>query len=297
MSLNLKIALVTDSTSYLTRDEIEQYNINVLPIPVIIDDKEYLEHVDFNSQQLYELEQAGAGFPQTSQPSIGELLSLFEQIKADGYDAIIAITLAGTISGFNQTLVNLANANPELHLYPFDSQITVRLMGYQVIAAAKMIAAGLNPAQIISNLSELRQQTDEIFVVDDLNNLVRGGRLSNASALVGSMLQIKPLLTFDAESHRIVSFDKVRSMKKAIAKSEKLMAKKIETNVSDLEKLRIIIYHANERETAIKIQAELTAKYPQTPNEIDEFGPVIATHLGEKAIGITWMPDVLQITY
>ena len=293
----MKIALVTDSTSYLTEAEIEKYHINVLPIPVIIDGKEYLEHVDFNSAQLYELQHNGAGFPQTSQPSIGELLGLFEQLKNDSFDAILTITLAGTISGFNQTLINLSNTNPEFNLYPFDSQITVRLMGYLVIAAAKMIAAGLNPAQIISNLSELRQQIDEIFVVDDLNNLVRGGRLSNASALVGLMLQIKPLLTFDDESHRIVSFDKVRSMKKAIAKAEKLLAKKLESSNTDPSKLRFIIYYANDLDSAIKIQAELSAKYPTTPIEIDEFGPVIATHLGEKALGITWMPDVLKIEY
>lgn len=296
MGLILKIALVTDSSSYLTQTEVEKYNITVVPIPVIIDDVVYQENIDLNADKLYELQKSGSDFPKTSQPSIGEMVDLFTNLREKGYDEIIAITLAGTISGFNQSLVGLASTNQDLHLHVFDSEITVRLMGYMVIAASKMITAGYNVNQIMDKLAEIRATTDEIFVVDDLNNLVRGGRLSNASGLVGSMLQIKPLLTFDNDTHKITSFDKVRSMKKALIKSKKLMNQRISEN-KDADDLRIIIYHANDLETAEKLKEELTTEYPKLPIEIAAFGPVVATHLGEKAIGLTWMIDVEKMKF
>lgn len=244
----LKIALVTDSTSVLTEQEVKDNNINVVPIPVIVGDKEYLEGVNITSEQLFEMQRQGAAFPKTSQPSMGQMLELFNKLHDEGYEAIIAITLSSGISGFYQNLVNMAHNNPEYNLYPYDSKMTVKLQGYLVLAAAKMIKKGLEPEAIINNLDKIRDTIQELFVVDDLKNLSRGGRLSNASAFIGTMLQIKPILTFNDEG-KIVAFDKIRSMKRAVSKVEKLALEKT-AELPYRDKLRLFVFHSNDHKQA-----------------------------------------------
>lgn len=291
----LKIALVTDSTSVLTEQEVKDNNINVVPIPVIVGDKEYLEGVNITSEQLFEMQRQGADFPKTSQPSMGQMLELFNKLHDEGYEAIIAITLSSGISGFYQNLVNMAHNNPEYNLYPYDSKMTVKLQGYLVLAAAKMIKKGLEPEAIINNLDKIRDTIQELFVVDDLKNLSRGGRLSNASAFIGTMLQIKPILTFNDEG-KIVAFDKIRSMKRAVSKVEKLALEKT-AELPYRDKLRLFVFHSNDHKQAEEIKQFINENFPNKPVDIAEFSPVIATHLGEKSIAIAWMIDIDKLDF
>ena len=289
----MKIALVTDSTSVLTEKEVKDNNVIVAPIPIIIGDKEYLEGVNITSAELFETQKQGAAFPKTSQPSMGEMLALFNKLHEEGYEAIITITLSSGISGFYNTLENMARNYPEYGLYPYDSKMTVRLQGYLVLAAAKMIKNGLEPQEIIAKLDSIRSTIDELFVVDDLKNLSRGGRLSNASAFIGTMLHIKPLLTFNEEG-KIIAFDKIRSLKRAVSKVENIALER--TNKLDYkDKLRFFVFHSNDEKQAEGIKEFIEDNFPGKPIDVAEFSPVIATHLGEKSIAIAWMIDIDKI--
>lgn len=290
----MKIALVTDSTSVLTEQEIKENNVIVAPIPIIIGDKEYLEGVNITSKQLFETQKQGAAFPKTSQPSMGEMISLFNKLYDEGYEAIITITLSSGISGFFQTLQNVARNNPEYHLYPYDSKMTVRLQGYLVLAAAKMIKAGYTPEEILERLDKIRATIDELFVVDDLKNLSRGGRLSNASAFIGTMLHIKPLLTF--EDGKIVAFDKIRSLKRAVSKVEDIALERT-SKLPYKDKLRLFVFHSNDEKQAEGIKEFILDNFPGMPVDVAEFSPVIATHLGEKSIAIAWMIDINKLEF
>ena len=290
----MKIALVTDSTSVLTEHEIKENNVIVAPIPIIIGEKEYLEGVNITSKQLFETQKQGAAFPKTSQPSMGEMISLFNKLYDEGYEAIITITLSSGISGFFQTLQNVARNNPEYHLYPYDSKMTVRLQGYLVLAAAKMIKAGYTPEEILERLDKIRATIDELFVVDDLKNLSRGGRLSNASAFIGTMLHIKPLLTF--EDGKIVAFDKIRSLKRAVSKVEDIALERT-SKLPYKDKLRLFVFHSNDEKQAEGIKEFILDNFPGMPVDVAEFSPVIATHLGEKSIAIAWMIDIDKLEF
>lgn len=288
----MKIALVTDSTSVLTEQEVQENNVIITPIPVIVGDKEYLEGVNITSNELFKMQKEGAAFPKTSQPSMGKTIELYNKLHEEGYEAIIHITLSSGISGYNQTLQNIAHNNPEYHLYPYDSKMTVRLQGHLVLAAARMIKNGLTPERIIERLDEIRSTIDEYFVVDDLKNLNRGGRLSNASAIIGTMLHIKPILTF--KDGKIVAIDKIRSMKRAVTKIEKMTLEK--TNKLDYkDKLRFFAFHSNDLNQAKEIEKFINNHFPGMPVDIAEFSPVIATHLGEKSVAIAWMLDIDKI--
>lgn len=285
----MKVAIVTDSTSYLTEAEIAKYDIKVVPMPFILKDKIYKEGVDVTTEEYYAMLSESDSFPTTSQPSIGEMMQLYEHLKEDGYEAVISIHLAATISGFVSNVASLEGSIEGLDIYAYDSKITVRLMGNLVLKAAQMAAAGKTPAEILPVLDELRESIDEYFVVDDLQSLVRGGRLSNAGALIGAMLKVKPILTFDNDTNHIVPFEKVRSMKKALKRTEELFN---EALVDANYPVRAIVIHANNEAGGRAFQAEVQAQHPDIPVDLSYFGPVIGTHLGQGAIGLTWMRDI-----
>ncbi|GEP18717.1 DegV family protein [Pediococcus argentinicus] len=283
----MKIAIVTDSTCYLSKEEVESNNITVVPIPVIIDGKSYDEDKDITTEEFYERLRTSHTFPSTSQPPLGEMIELYSNLAKEGYDTIISIHLASTISGFVQSLKGLEGTIDGVNLVVYDSQITVRLMGILVLEAARMARENASVDDILARLNYVRETIGEYFVVDDLQNLVRGGRLSNASAFVGSLLKIKPILTFN-ESHEIVAFEKVRSTKKALARVEHLFEE--EQKRVDYP-LRAMVIHANDEKAAIKWRDSLSEKYPDLPIDISYFGPVIGTHLGEKALALAWSID------
>ncbi|MFC6181558.1 DegV family protein [Lactiplantibacillus daowaiensis] len=284
----MKIAVVTDSTSYLTPQEVADNDIHVVPIPVIIDGKVYQEGVDITTKDFYANMKSFKSFPSTSQPPVGEMIEFYNKLGDQGYDAVISIHLASTISGFYNSLENMRDAVDNIKLVPYDSQITVRLMGYLAIEASRMAKAGHTVEEIIARLDDLRASMGEYFIVDDLQNLVRGGRLSNASAFIGSVLRIKPILTFD-EKHEIVAFEKVRSTKKALARVEHLFAEeKAKINYP----LRAIIVQGNNLEAAEAWKQKLQQDYPEMPIDITYFGPVIGAHLGDKSLALAWLKDI-----
>ena len=287
----MKIAVVTDSTSDLTSAELkENPNITVIPLPVIINEKTYLDKVEIDAEQVFESQRNGSSFPKTSQPALGELLELFDNLHNEGYEAIIAIPLTSAISGFYNSLVRIAKDYPKYNLHPFDSGMTVRSMGMMVLAAARMAQNGLDVDEIFKKLEMMRDSMGVLFVVDDLQNLVHGGRLSNASAFIGTMLNIKPLLTFDKKTYEIRSFDKVRSLKRAIKKSEEIAFKQIADSPYK-DKLRFSIYNSNDEKQANEVAEKFEEMYPNATVDRQTFDAIVATHLGEKSLGITWILD------
>ncbi|WP_353806147.1 DegV family protein, partial [Acinetobacter baumannii] len=122
---------------------------------------------------------------------------LYNNLANEGYDTIISIHLASTISGFVKTLQTAVDEVKGARVIVYDSRITVMLMGWLVLEAANLANQGMDADNIVEHLDALRATEDEYFIVNDLQNLVRGGRLSNAAGFIGGMLKIKPLLTFD----------------------------------------------------------------------------------------------------
>ncbi|WP_056949020.1 DegV family protein [Lentilactobacillus kisonensis] len=287
----MKIAIVTDSTAYLTKEEQQKYHIKVVVIPVIIDGKEYQEGVDLTTEAFYQKLKTSNSFPSTSQPPVGEMIELYESLAHEGYDTVISIHLASTISGFYSSLEQIAPSIENIKVIPYDSKITVKLMGYLAIQASKMAKLGRTPEQIIKYLDNLRSTIDELFVVDDLQNLVRGGRLSNASAFIGGILKIKPLLTFDDNSNEIVAFEKIRSRKKALKRVEELFAKAQQRATYPL---RALVINGNDPKAGNEWANKIHELYPEMIIEQSYFGPTIGTHLGDKALALAWLRDFDQ---
>lgn len=285
----MKTAVVTDSTANLDQETIDKYGIKVVPIPYIIDGTEYQDGVDLTRPEFYEKMRNAKDFPTTSQPPVGEMINLYNQLADEGYDAVISIHIAGTISGLMTTLNNLKGQLDNIKLYPIDSSITEVPMGWMVKLAARMAAQNENAEKIVAAVEQLKKQYDAVFVVDDLKNLAHGGRLSNASAFIGTVLKIKPLLHFDKESDKIVAFEKVRSLKKAMKRAQEII--KEETDKADYP-FRLLVIHANNEKRGQEWAKEVQEAFPGIPVSLDEFDPVIAVHLGEGALALGFIRDI-----
>ena len=285
----MKTAVVTDSTANLDQETIDKYEIKVVPIPYIIDGTEYQDGVDLTRPEFYEKMRNAKDFPTTSQPPVGEMINLYNQLADEGYDAVISIHIAGTISGLMTTLNNLKGQLDNIKLYPIDSSITEVPMGWMVKLAARMAAQNEDADKIVAAVEQLKKQYDAVFVVDDLKNLAHGGRLSNASAFIGTVLKIKPLLHFDKESDKIVAFEKVRSLKKAMKRAQEII--KEETDKADYP-FRLLVIHANNEKRGQEWAKEVQEAFPGIPVSLDEFDPVIAVHLGEGALALGFIRDI-----
>ena len=284
----MKIAIVTDSTSYLPQETVDKYNITVVPIEVVFNTKTYREDIDITTSQFYELLQESPELPSTAQPSIGEMMNVYDKLAKEGYDTVISIHLASTISGFVNNLKSAAQTIEDINVVVYDSHITVRLMGYLAQEAARMAQEDKPLGEILDRLDDLRSSIGESFVVNDLKNLVKGGRLSNTSAVIGTMLNIKPLLEFDEDSHKIVAYDKVRSMKKAKLKAEEKLADAMKEAPYPL---RLLVIDADDKKDGDQWASELHEKYPDITLDRSYFGPVIGAHLGKDALAIAWIKD------
>lgn len=277
----MKLAVVTDSTAFLSEDALKNPNLFVIPIPVILDGKLYNEGIDIEADQYYDLLKNSQEFPTTSQPALGEALMLYEEIGKKGYDTIISIHLSSGISGFVANLNSIKDSVLGVNIIPYDSKITSMPMGNMVETILKMNAKGCTLEEMLDQLDQIRENTNAYMIVEDLNNLVRGGRLTNGAALVAGLLKIKPVLTFD--DGKIMLFEKIRSSKKAFSRAEDVIGQRMrEIN----QPVKLYVIHANSLAVAQEEKQKLQEKYPNATVEIGHFGPVIGTHLGEKAIGL-----------
>jgi DegV family protein with EDD domain len=276
-----KIAIVTDSTAYIPKEIREELGITMVPLNVVFGNETYKEEVEITATDFYEMMKSAENLPTTSQPAIGEFAMEFERLAKD-YDQVISIHLSSQISGTYQSAVAAGSMVEGIEVIPFDSEISCMPQGFYVLEAAKLAKEGKTSNEIIERLNDMKGNVRAYFMADDLSHLHRGGRLNGAQLVVGSLLQIKPVLHFEAG--KIVPFEKVRTSKKALNRIYGLLDE--DANIG--EPIHIVVIHGNCEEEAEKIAEQLKSQYPHANISISYFGPVIGTHLGQGSIGIGW---------
>lgn len=277
----MKTAVVTDSTAYIPKELRDQWNIFMIPLNVIFGTEVYQEEINLSASEFFE-EVRQNELPTTSQPPIGQFVELFERLSKD-YDAVISIHLSSGISGTYQGAITASTMVEGIKVFPFDTEISCMVQGFYALEAAEWASNGKSVEAIMDRLDELKKTARAYFMVDDLSHLQRGGRLSSAQALIGSLLQVKPLLHF--ENKVIVPFEKIRTRKKAMKRMVSLLGE----DALSGDAYRAVIIHANREEEASKWKAELSVLYPNVEFSISYFGAVIGTHLGEGAMGMGWV--------
>ncbi|MTH55050.1 DegV family EDD domain-containing protein [Bacillus mangrovi] len=277
----MKTAILTDSTAYIPKELLNELDIHLIPLSVIFGSETYQEELELSAADFYAEVRSRNQLPTTSQPPVGKFLDMFEEFSRQ-YDAVICIHLSSGISGTYNGSITAGNMAEGIKVYSFDSEISCMVQGFYVIEAAEMARDGKSPDEIMKRLDEMKKSVRAYFMVDDLSNLQRGGRLNGAQALIGSLLQVKPLLHF--ENKVIVPFEKIRTRKRAVNRIYDLFEEDAKLGLP----MRAAVIHGNRPEEAEEIKVELEAKYPHVTFYLSYFGAVIGTHLGEGALGLGW---------
>ncbi|WDT65950.1 DegV family protein [Companilactobacillus crustorum] len=283
----MKTAVVTDTASYLTPEQIKKYNITVLPITVILGDKQYKETEKLTDQKFYDYLRNEPELPTTAQVSMGQIQQAYDRLVDEGYDTIISIHLSLGITSFMDNLRMFVKDYDKAKVYPFDSMAASAAEADLVMLAGTLAQKGIDPEKIISELKDLRDSTHILFAVNDLKHLSRTGRLSNHSAIIGSLLDVKPLLTF--KDGKIFAIAKERTMHRAF----KMISTEIQKYVEQHPdwKLHITIVDSNNREMLTKWTEDFEQTFPMARISQSHLGPAISVHTGEKTMGVVWDKD------
>lgn len=275
------IRIVTDSTADIPLALRQELNIEMVPLKIHFGDEEYLDTVTMQSEEFYPKLTSSPHFPRTSQPSPAEFLDLYQSLLEEPDTEIISIHLSSALSGTYQSAwlasTMLENLSGKIHV--FDSRSASYGIGALAVAAAHAAKAGQSVDEILELVRTMRENFYIYFLVDTLEFLQKGGRIGKASALFGSLLNIKPILSIDRDGE-VAAIDKVRGHKKAIARILELLG----TDVSGRSIRNLHIAHANNLEGAELLREAIVQQFAVQHVDYITLGPVIGAHAGPGTI-------------
>ena len=282
----MKLAVITDSSAFLQAETLRKEDLFVLDIPVNIDGQEYVEGVNLTAQEFYEKMARSSELPKTSQPSIAKLDEILSSLKEKGYTHVLGLFLSSGISGFHQNIQYMTDEFEDLTIACPDTRITSAPLGFMVESIFQWSEQGDDFQSILDKLTEQIENTSAFIMVDDLDHLVKGGRLSNGAAILGNLLSIKPILYFNDQGV-IEVYEKVRTEKKATKRLIEIIK---EATASG--QYRIIVIHGNAPEKAEELRQYLLESGVGTDISLATFGSVIGTHLGAGSIALGYIPVI-----
>lgn len=277
-----KTAYIIDSSSFINEEEAKALGFYYIPLHVIIEGEDYLEG------QTLDLEQLKVAIEQkknvsTSQPSPGEIMTLIEKLKAEGYDNAV---FSGIASGLSKTQQNMiaTSQSEDFKVYNIDSKSVGNASKYPLIKVKKLVEDGMELEKAVAYVQENEALKSQTFLsVGDLFHLSRGGRISSAAAALGSMLKIKPILELNLDNDgQIDVVEKVRTSKKAF----KRMAELLLNDLDDLNNYTILIADFYGEDVALEVLHAMQEVKPEIKIERYKLSPAIGVHTGLDSVGI-----------
>lgn len=281
----MKIAIMTDTNSGITVEEGKKLGIFVLPMPVIIQDVTYLEGEDISTMDMSEKMLEGV-LTSTSQPSPGSLLEMWDDILEEGYDYILHIPMTSGLSGSCQTAKGLAKSYEGKVIVVDNHRISVP-QRESVLEAKRMADKGLEAQYIAAYLEQSGLNCSIYITVSDLKYLQRSGRLGSTSAFLGSLLNIKPILTIQGE--KIDAFAKCRGLKNCQRKMMEAIQNDIENRFKDIpkENLQVMVAGTLTNEEDIAEWTNMVSKaFPFSSVYYGNLPCSILSHVGPDCLGI-----------
>lgn len=282
----MAVKVITDSTSYIPDAIKVEYDISVVSLSVVFGDEAFKE-VNISNEWFFKKLADEKKIPTSSQPSINDLYELFEEhVKKN--DEIVGVFISSDMSGTYSTALTVKNMiledYPQAKIEVIDSRSNCMQLGFAVLAAAKAAKAGNTFEEVIRAAKENIERSRFVFIPDTLEYLRIGGRIGTASALVGSLLQIKPILTVtDGKTHLL---EKVRTKKRALNE----IANIFYDNIKQFGLGDVIVQHINCKEEALELAKSLEKEIGKKV-DICPIGPVIGTHVGPGALGIAYYTE------
>lgn len=282
-----KIRIVTDSTADIPQQEQEALGIEVVPLKVHFGTDTYVDGIDITASEFYEKLAAATELPTTSQPSPVDFMDVYKKWEDEPDTEIISIHISSAFSGTYQSAVlakSLLEEQMKVHIV--DSRSTCYGLGMLAVSAAKAAQEGKSAEAILAMLEKLRADTRIYFVVDTLEYLYKGGRIGKASAMFGSLLNIKPILTID-DSGEVAPVDKVRGAKKALHRMIELLKEEFGDRP-----ICLCVGHsgAESKESAEELRDMVMSQVNVQSDSYIEIGPVIGVHTGPGTLAVIALP-------
>jgi DegV family protein with EDD domain len=275
-------AVVCDTTAYLPSELIESYGIETISLYVAVDGHQEAEAEIDDYAGFYDRLRASEGGATTSQPSIGDFVSVYGPLLEEGREIVsvhISAGISGTFEAAGQARERLIAEGKEgerIHL--FDSRSACGGMGYSVLAAAAAARAGDDGAAVLARAEQAREELKMWFAIDTLEYLRRGGRIGGARAWIGSALKIKPILTLEEE---ITPVERVRTRARSLERLKDYARQRHESGLDAW-----VVQHIQDSETAEALVDDCREIFGCEPLYVSEIGPVIGAHVGPGLLGV-----------
>lgn len=275
-----KIAVVTDSTSDLTKEDLEKYGIKSIPLKVIYSDAQYHDRVDITPSEVYESFERE--IPTTSMPSPQEIMDVYNELKEEGYTHIISIHISSGLSATYSNCMMVAGQIEGIEVEVVDSKMLSKGLGRLVLYANSLVsAAELSFAEIIEKVESKKDKIEVFFVVETLKYLKKGGRIGKVSGTIAEFLNIKPIIAIDDEGEYF-TFDKVRGRKRSLKKMYSIIKSKLQDGKEYV--VDVMNAAAEEEAQGLLEKFEKLAQIKET--YFSEISPVMVVHTGPGLIGV-----------
>ena len=280
-----KPAFVTDSTSYLPEELRRRHEIQVIPQVLIWGGETLLDGVDIMPTAFYERLKTADVMPTTSQATIGAFKDLFEPHVRAGRP-ILAILVSQKLSGTIQSAQSAKEMFPGARIEIVNSESAAMAMGFQVLAAARAAEAGKSFDEVLAVAIDAKNHTGVVLVVDTLEFLHRGGRIGGAARLLGTALNLKPIL--ELQDGVIEAVERVRTRSKAQARLLGLL----EERINGRPNLRLAVLHAAAEREARQLLDEAARRLKPMETVFSEVSPVVGAHVGPGTLGLAYSVDL-----
>lgn len=279
-----KVRIVTDSTADIPKEIVEELGILVVPLKIHFGGEVYRDGADIKTVEFIERLNTDQIQPTTSQPSPGEFVALYEQLISRN-ETIISIHLSGKLSGTVQSARTAKTMLDSKDIYIIDSNTVSMGLGLLVMAAARAASQGCSVREILSLINNKIENSFVFFMVDTLDYLEKGGRIGKASAFLGTLLKIKPILA--VEDGQIVPVERARGKNKALDRVVQIISGK-----SDQSKVyECSIVYGNDYTSVVMLRDNITKTIKCNEPIIAELGPVVMAHAGPGVIGVVLCPE------
>ena len=277
-----RIIIVTDSTADLTEQEIQDFNIHVVPLNITIQEEHYLDGETITKEEFKNKMIASSELPMTAQPSIGRFVELYDELGKDGSE-IISIHLMNSISGTVNAARQAADIT-ESTVTVVDSDFTSRSMGIIVREAANAAKEGKSAEEVLEVIESTRQRTKLYLTVLNLDNLIKGGRISRVMGAFSNLLNIK--LFLEVINGKIEIVQKGRGLKSLQKKYDEVF-EEMKASPTGIQEIGIMHAGLNEfNQTQIDTLREL---FPEAKLTIVMTSPIIMSHTGVDAMAVTYL--------
>lgn len=276
----VKTAWVTDSTAFLD-DELKNHpDLYTIPLTILLDGEEFADGIDLTAAQLYARLKELKSPPKSSQPAVGVFKELYEELSKE-YDQVVAVLLSGKLSGTVSSSEQAAKL-VDIPVTTFDSQILTAPMTALLKKGIELVEAGNSIESVIDQLESLKTTNETYVLIGSLEQLHRSGRMSGLQFFLGSMLNVKPIISI--EDGALNTKEKVRSDKKA---KEKILDY-LKSSYEKHNFKEVYILYGLHLEHANEWKLEIEKLYPELIVTCCPLGAVIGVHAGENTLGISW---------